>query len=122
MSVVRAAGHVFKQVVVYPGVHAHFLKVRGSTETMRHHLMPRYVYQRDPAGVDSSIFAGLAGIFLDEVNKHRMPGENLLLLYDGYSCHIQYTVLKRFRDYGIYVVCFPLSRLTTVGPYSFLLI
>lgn len=67
MSVVNAAGRRRNPMVVYPGVTARYHKVRKGAkkcteivETVLDHLMESYLHQRDPAGVDSAIFANWA--------------------------------------------------------------
>lgn len=59
MSVILTDGTAAEPVVAYPGVQTHYRLVRGTVEKLNYHLMPCYLYQRDPiAGGDREIFDG----------------------------------------------------------------
>ena len=107
MGIGNAAGDSFKPVIVFPGTNQHFQRVKGRTEGLLTHLPPCYAYKRDPAGVDSATFYDWAKEFVFELDRYRPSGQNVLLVYDGYKCHIQYRVLKMFRENGIYVISLP---------------
>lgn len=86
---------------------ANYRKVRGLQETFHGHLIPCYLHQRDPDGVASFIFYKWADSFIQEVILFREIDENILHVYDGYICLLQYLVIKLFRENNIFVVCPP---------------
>lgn len=55
ISVLSASGFEYKPVVVYPGVQAHYRKVRGTTDTLHDHLILCKLSLKKSAGVDSKI-------------------------------------------------------------------
>ena len=56
LCVVNAAGESFKPAVVFPGKQPHYRRVDEVVETIHSYLPTCYFYQRDSAGVDSSVF------------------------------------------------------------------
>ena len=57
MVVVSSNGKAFKPLLVLPGKQPNFRRLSsGRTQTVHDFLPPCYVFQRNPAGVDSSIF------------------------------------------------------------------
>lgn len=105
-GVINAAGEAFKPVVVYPGKQAHFRRVAGIVQTL-HQFLPRCsFYQREMPGVDSAICLDWAR-FLEETRAMRSNGNHLILICDGYSCHIQLEVLQLLRDNNVVVIGLP---------------
>ena len=102
MCVINAAGQEFKPVVVYPGKQPHYRRLGSSIQTVHQFLPPCYFYRRDPAGADSNSF-NRALSFVKETEELRIGCQKLLLLFDGYDCHVQYKVLQYLKENGVVV-------------------
>jgi len=107
MSVFSAAGTALKPVIVFPGVQAHHCVVKGQVQTLHSFLPPCYLYQRNPAGVDSQIILEWAVKFTDETKELRSGGQKLLLVIGGHGSHIQFKPLHIFRENGIVEIALP---------------
>lgn len=107
MGIVSASGNAYKPAIIFPGKHARYRIVNGNVETMHTCLPPCYFYQKDPAGMNSQIFIDWARHFLNETEPLRRNGNHILLVYDGYKCHIQYEVLSLFKTSRVVVIGLP---------------
>ena len=107
VSVVNAAGVTFKYVVVYPGREVHHRVFNSVGQFPQTFLTPCKFYLRDPAGVDSSIFFDWLPGWIEELKSIRPSGQKVLLLMDGYSCHLQYPVLSMMKEDDIIAVGLP---------------
>lgn len=72
-SVMSAIRHEYSLIVAYTGIQAYCRKGRGFTKKLVDNLMPCYLYQRDPSGVDSNIFYACTVKFIEEVNRQKVP-------------------------------------------------
>lgn len=108
MPVVSASGQLYTPVCVLPGVEAKYRKTQRGYETPSDYLpSPHYLYMRAIAGVDSNIFFDWAKNFVDETAHLRRNNRYLLLIFDGYGCHLQYNSLKFLKDNNIVVAGLP---------------
>ena len=76
-------------------------------QTVHSFLPPSYFYQRNSAGVDSTIFKSWAEPFLEETAALRSNDKHIALIFDGYSSHIQLDVLQLFQDNRVHAVALP---------------
>ena len=108
MAVVGADGRAYKPALVFPGRQPHYRRLSsGVLQTVRDFLPDCYLYQRDPAGVDSSIFRSWADGFLQETADLRRDGRYMVLVLDGYYGHIQFQVLRLLRENHVIFVVLP---------------
>lgn len=109
MPVISAAGQVFTPLFVLPGAEARWRKRgNGTYETPSDFLpKPNYVFMRPIAGVDTNIFYNWAVNFVQESSFLRRDGRKLLLIMDGYACHVAYRTLKMLGDNDIIVAGLP---------------
>ena len=102
----------------------YFHSLGSSIQTVHQLVSPCYFYQRYPAGVDSNIF-NWALSFLKETEELRIGYQKRLLLFDGYSFHVQYKLLQYLKDNGVVValpahtshILYPLD-VTVFGPFK----
>lgn len=93
---------------VLPGVEPRWKKRSGKFEIPADFLpKPKYLYMRKVAGVDTNIFENWAQQFVDETQSIRRGNKKILIVMDGYSCHISFKTLSLFRENGIVVACLP---------------
>lgn len=82
----------------------------GIIEIVHDYFTSGYLFHHDPTGVDSTILDTWSPYFVDETAYLRRNGENIVLLQDGYTCHIQNSMLVRCKNAGIAAlgrVCYP---------------
>lgn len=107
MSVVSGIGRSYKPVIVFPGRQMHYRLVNGDHQTLLDWLPPCYFFQRDVAGVDSSIFFAWAKEFVEETSTLRQNGRYLLLILDSFAAHTRYRTLKYLVENRVLVIGFP---------------
>lgn len=66
MSVVSAAGRLFKPVVVLPGRKVHYKTANGCNQTPQELLTPCYINMNEISGVDKTIFPNWMTQFVNE--------------------------------------------------------
>lgn len=79
----------------------------GNVETMHNCPSPCYLYQQDPAGINSQIFYDWTDQFLAKTKDLQRGGILLLLTYDGYSSHIQINVFHMFKESEVVAIGMP---------------
>ena len=79
MCAVNAAGLSFKPVVVFPWKQLHYRMVGSTVETVHSYLPSCYVYERENAGVDTTIFLDWARGFVEETAHLRHGGEMIVV-------------------------------------------
>ena len=109
LPVICADGTSLSPTVVFPGKQAHWRRLADGTRQTVHAFLPpgARVHQRDPAGVDTAIFRSFADMFLEETADLRSHGRHIMLVYDGYSAHIQFDTLYRLQQNRVVVVALP---------------
>ena len=107
MCVVNAARESFKPVIVFPGKKPHYRRVNGVVETIHSYLTACYFYQRYSAGVDTSVFYDWAKSFVQETAYFRQGRHSMILVLDGYGCHVQHNVLQYLKQNSVYVIGLP---------------
>lgn len=122
MPVVSADGSVWTPVVIIPGARAKYrTRDDGIIESPGSFLPPNAVLgYREPAGMDTELFKEWAKNFIHETTALRAKYKYLVLTYDGYGAHVNYEVLRMFKDAGIACVALPAhtSHRTQVLDYS----
>lgn len=107
MPVVSAAGKAFTHCLSFPGKTGHYRIVRGQYQTLQDVLMDCKLYQRDPAGAESSIIFDWAKHFVKETEYLRPKNPFLLLFLDGYAAHLHCRTLNLFKQNNIITVALP---------------
>lgn len=108
MGVVSASSQAFNPTVVLPGKKPHYRRHPNVTiATVHSYLPPFYQFHLDPAGVDSAFFDKWGKEFISETDHLRLIFHKLLLVYDGYSFHIQAVLLIRLKDSGVITIPHP---------------
>lgn len=118
MPVISAAGQILTPLFVLPRVEERYRKRSdGKWELPTHFLpQPKLVYMNPVAGVDSNIFFSWAKQFVDETKFLRRENKKILLIMDGYACHITYKTLSLLRDNGIVVFGLPAHKSHVLQP------
>ena len=107
MPVVSAAGVAYTPVIVFPGIQAHYRRVRGKSQTLEDVLPPYHLFQREIPGVNSEINFEWAQTFVDETAKLRANNQHPLLVIDGYGSHVQFRTLKLFKESNVVFIALP---------------
>lgn len=79
---------------------ASFHLVNGSVQTLHSVLPECYLHHRSVAEVDLAIIFDWEKVFLTESDYTREGENKILLLCEGYSCHVRWNVLQLFKDNG----------------------
>lgn len=98
MGAVSAIGKEYRPAIIFQGMHARYCVANGSAQTLHAYLFEYCIYQRKTAGVDSAIFLDWTKEFLREKEELRLGNEYMLLVYNGYKCHVQLNMLQLFRE------------------------
>ena len=95
--------------VILPGVLARYRRREcGRWETPSDYLPnPAHVFMKEVAGMDGELFYARALKFIEETEYLRRNNRKILLVYDGYACHITFRVLNMFHQNRIVVVSLP---------------
>lgn len=111
MPVISASGQVMTPLFVLPGKEMRYREMRMSERDyeMCHDFLPKpsLFHIRSVAGVDTDIFFTWSQSFVEETSFLCRGGRNLLLIMDGYSCHVSFKTLSLMKDNGIVVAGLP---------------
>lgn len=66
LSVVSADGKNYKPAIVFPGKEMHYRRAKNDKQTILDWLPSCYIYQNDPAGVNTPIFQEWVIKFVEE--------------------------------------------------------
>lgn len=112
MPVISAAGQVMTPLVVFPGREEKWRKRSdGKFETPADFLpQPNNLTMRPIAGVDTEIFLKWAHNFVQETRLLRREGRKILLVMDGYACHVSFRTLSLLKENNIVVAGLPAAR------------
>lgn len=97
----------YKPAIIFLGKHPWYRVVNSYVETMHNCIPPCYFCQLDPAGMNSQIFIDWERNFPNETEPQQRNGNHIVLVYEGYKCHIQYEILSLFKTSSVVKIFLP---------------
>ena len=72
--------------------------------------------REEVASVASPNFSNRAAVFAEDMKGLTANGRNVLLILDGFRCHMAYPILKLLETHGIFVYALPAHTTGSIQP------
>lgn len=118
MPVISALGPILTPLVVLHGKKEKYRNRWNSKFEKPSDFLPKpnYLYMRPISGVDKSIFVVWATNFCSETPFLRRGGKKILMIFDGYGCHISYKALPSVKEKNMFVAGIPANTSHVLQP------
>lgn len=102
---VSAADQILTTIVVLPCVEDKYRRRPNGKHQIPSDILPRsnYLYMRPISGVDNNIFYWAQGFLKETSHLIISDGQKILLIMDGYACHVSFRTLSLRKENDILV-------------------